>query len=1179
MRFKSKLFKNWLFSLGFFSTIALLPMQALAADGFIKFIGDFVWGFFLTPIMWLLSMELFILKIIASYNNFTSEGGVVLGWVALRDLSNMFFILILLVIAFATILRFSSYGYQQLLKRTLIIAILINFSKTIVGFAIDVVQVVMLTFIAAIDPIFTGGLVAGLGLQKLTNMEANENASNGDYVVAIVMVIIFVLIITVVVGIMMFMLLMRLVALWVAIVLAPLAFVSNIFPGTRSFYSKWVKELGTNLVTGPMLAFFLWLTITIVAGGETHSSFMDGASDGVNGPTMFLGTTNMVNYFVAIALLLSGIKMAAASGAAGANAASKGMSMIKNGASKFARRYPGALGMRIANKAASRVVDEHGNAKKGFGALTKVPFYGGRLKRGAMKVQGKYSGMVAQHKAEDEKDINPRQRRAFQESQKTFGKLDGSKAAIWAQSDNKLQRGWGKAVGAGVNLGEKLEGVGRVEEGEEDNRGRWTKVGHKLTRAAGKAGLNISGAYSKTSSLLGSEDADSKMAQDMADRNEINNQEEANFVAENLDRVNDPRGDKVRSQWANAYKTEREVKKDLKENGAAAMIKKDADSLLDAEGNATKGALLAAKALIDDPNTEGQTITSLLLSSPKKLKQKWATVFQQYDKELRAGLVETDQLLATEQAMAVTEINPLTGKREMDFNNKQAIKVDDQNALVKSAEINLGTYPQNAREGIDGVITPLGDQVSSGFNNFKSDAIEHLQARSDEGDKAFDLRKTSAGEAWKKNEDGFMDKRAAFAGTDEEWVASDQGQIAAEELTRKRRNLMGHYAPAGVDDKGNAIESDYDIAKRELATQHKAELKAPHPDETDDEFNARHAAESEELEQARVESPIFKPTGSEEEIQRAVINTLGSRPEDAKQAVAEAVTEEEVEEMAQKIKTNISESEITARVKANGFVADGTPNSEILARKKAKGELEDEAEDTARTRLVDKKNKQKDDEQDTNDAVHQKDQDAYDREATELRNSISEGFADAKNSPHVERLKAVKVEMSQAVKDKDFGKIASLIAEGNTLQRLQNRLERQKMHLAVPNSKNMYTNSVLRNATDGANFSRLEEMDIKNPAEKALFEDLAKVATQGQQRQLLEAGNAGQIKLFAETLVSAGVKLGKIVTDNLSMVPREKAYRKIAATKFQQEDASLTPRQAKQKAKEIPRDKLAGHAK
>jgi hypothetical protein len=55
-----------------------------------------------------------LLELAFGIEEFTNAGVVQLGWKITRDLANMFFVLILLVIAFATILRVETYGMKQI---------------------------------------------------------------------------------------------------------------------------------------------------------------------------------------------------------------------------------------------------------------------------------------------------------------------------------------------------------------------------------------------------------------------------------------------------------------------------------------------------------------------------------------------------------------------------------------------------------------------------------------------------------------------------------------------------------------------------------------------------------------------------------------------------------------------------------------------------------------------------------------------------------------------------------------------------------------------------------------------------------------------------------------------------------------------------------------------------------
>lgn len=91
-----------------------------------------------------------ILITVSTYNGFIDAPAVTQGWVIIRDLSNMFFIIVLLIIAISTILGIETYNYKKLLPKLILMAILINFSKMICGILIDVSQIMMMTLLMVI---------------------------------------------------------------------------------------------------------------------------------------------------------------------------------------------------------------------------------------------------------------------------------------------------------------------------------------------------------------------------------------------------------------------------------------------------------------------------------------------------------------------------------------------------------------------------------------------------------------------------------------------------------------------------------------------------------------------------------------------------------------------------------------------------------------------------------------------------------------------------------------------------------------------------------------------------------------------------------------------------------------------------------------------------------------------
>jgi len=73
-----------------------------------------------------------------------------LGWSISRDVANLFFIIILLVIAIATTLRNMTYGAKQLLVKLVLVALFINFSLLVTQVVIDFTNILALQFYNAI---------------------------------------------------------------------------------------------------------------------------------------------------------------------------------------------------------------------------------------------------------------------------------------------------------------------------------------------------------------------------------------------------------------------------------------------------------------------------------------------------------------------------------------------------------------------------------------------------------------------------------------------------------------------------------------------------------------------------------------------------------------------------------------------------------------------------------------------------------------------------------------------------------------------------------------------------------------------------------------------------------------------------------------------------------------------
>jgi hypothetical protein len=302
--------------------------------------------------IWALGVILMIvikgLILIAQYQSFIDSQAVIVGWVIVRDVCNMFFVVVMLIIAFGTILHLENYSYKKWLPKLILMAILINFSKTICGLLIDVSQVVMMTFVNAFKDVGGANLTDILGLSQIVTLAKDDGAEISLWTVvgAYVLGIIYLMVAVVVIVTMMMMLVMRLVMIWIYVVLSPAAFLTSAFPGGEKFSSDWWSEFTKNLLVGPVLAFFIWLSFASLQSYNS-SSFTDATSvdaelnvlgeQDTNSKKAIVATeaskpASLIQFVIAIGMLLGGLKVSQEIGGRAGNLAGKGMAKIQSGA-------------------------------------------------------------------------------------------------------------------------------------------------------------------------------------------------------------------------------------------------------------------------------------------------------------------------------------------------------------------------------------------------------------------------------------------------------------------------------------------------------------------------------------------------------------------------------------------------------------------------------------------------------------------------------------------------------------------------------------------------------------------------------------------------------------------------------------------------------------------------------
>jgi hypothetical protein len=332
-----------------------------------------VLGWILYPIIWLMG-QLVILLIsiligVAQYNDFLGSNAVSYGWTLVRDLCNMFFIVILLIIAFASILRIESYNLKTWLPKLLIMAILINFSKLICGVFIDVAQVIMLTFVDAFKGMAGANLTEMLGISKVLSFETSgtDDVTGWTILGSVILALIFTIISVIVILSMLVMLAMRIIMIWIYVVLSPLAYLLASFPQGQSYSQRWWSDFSKNLIIGPVLAFFIWLSFASLGGIEGSNDIQKMknvtyddqgnqlvGAEGAAGLTEAGSYDHMLKFVISIGMLLGGMMIAQEIGGVAGKAFGKVSGKLNAAATKGAKRVTGVERAQNAIKSYSQ---------------------------------------------------------------------------------------------------------------------------------------------------------------------------------------------------------------------------------------------------------------------------------------------------------------------------------------------------------------------------------------------------------------------------------------------------------------------------------------------------------------------------------------------------------------------------------------------------------------------------------------------------------------------------------------------------------------------------------------------------------------------------------------------------------------------------------------------------------
>jgi len=316
------------------------------------------------------------------------------GWKMARDISNMFFILLMVVIAFGTILRSEKYGVKKMLPKIIWVALLINFSMVFCSAIVDVSNIAGEAFVkeirkgtsgekGAISATFADEFEVGSNQFTFTNCEDYKNnaiqmcnsgelgdvnnclknaerhyndcVEDGEITVpgpeetllnillsgTVGSIVMLIAVFTLFAGGVM--LLIRVVAIWLLISISPLAFMCYIVPGLDANWKKWWSKFINYCIFAPVYAFFIWMAIKFA-----QNSAAQKIAQSTNLPTGSWNTSStmlvidpgqqLIKYLLMAAFLVGGLIVAKQLGVAGADSVMKIATNAKKGATDWAKR-------------------------------------------------------------------------------------------------------------------------------------------------------------------------------------------------------------------------------------------------------------------------------------------------------------------------------------------------------------------------------------------------------------------------------------------------------------------------------------------------------------------------------------------------------------------------------------------------------------------------------------------------------------------------------------------------------------------------------------------------------------------------------------------------------------------------------------------------------------------------
>lgn len=300
-----------------------------------------------TLLLWVVKLS----TTVVIYTKFGANNpAVTTGWPIVRDFGNIIIAIGLIVISVATILGNEAYGAKRNLPRLIIAALLINFSLLICGIAIDASNILMSFFLTKGN---NSWLNIGAGVINNAVDIIQKGDQNPLVFIAIVLGNTFTNVAKGIVEFLyVFLFLFRIMALWILVILSPLAFACAVLPATKKMFDIWLENFTQWCLIGGTGAFFLYLGTEI---NNTIAKTADYKIDLASTTSFTQSLSGLAQFFVPGMFLIIGFLFAIKISAMGSEYAIKAGKVVGFAGAKLTGRAAEGTYNRTAVKVGNAI--------------------------------------------------------------------------------------------------------------------------------------------------------------------------------------------------------------------------------------------------------------------------------------------------------------------------------------------------------------------------------------------------------------------------------------------------------------------------------------------------------------------------------------------------------------------------------------------------------------------------------------------------------------------------------------------------------------------------------------------------------------------------------------------------------------------------------------------------------